>query len=224
MMVSEQYFETLGARPALGRTFTMRIRGGEHRSQCVGGCQPSRSARERTAARAQRHRDLPPALAAALSRTFRRRRSAPRLASGFMVEIVGVMGPEMRAIAPAVGVPPEWWMPRVPSRTGRGNTLETVARLAPGQSLDSARAELATVGASIAAAFPGAKPGRTFQAIPLLEMVVKDVRSQFVFLLGASLCVLLVTCVNVVHLFLATPPAAVSSSRLASRSVPHAAP
>ena len=127
-----------------------------------------------------------------------------RLASGIMVEIVGVIGTEMRAIAPAIGLPPEWWMPRVPSRTARrGNMLETVARLAPGQSLDSARAEVATLGASIAAAIPAAKPGRTFQAIPLLEMVVKDVRSQFMFLLGASLCVLLVTCVNVVHLFLA---------------------
>jgi predicted permease len=114
------------------------------------------------------------------------------------------MGPEMRAIAPTAGVPPEWWMPRAPLGTARrGNILETVARLAPGQSLDSARAELATVGAGIAAAFPGAKPGRSFQAIPLLEMVVKDVRSQLMFLLGAALCVLLVTCLNVVHLFLA---------------------
>jgi predicted permease len=139
-----------------------------------------------------------------------------RLASAVVVEIVGVMGPEMRAVAPAVGAAPEWWMPREWPRTARrGNILETFARLAPNQSLESAGAELATVGASIAAAFPAAKPGRTFRAIPMLEMVVKDARSQLMLLLGASLCVLLVTCVNVVHLFLAN--AAGRRTELATR-------
>jgi predicted permease len=205
MMVSERYFETLGARPVLGRSFTNEEYAGPN-------IDFSRAA---VAGRLEERANGEPLVRSAIvishqlwHRRFLLRPDVVglqlRLASGVMVEIVGVMGPEMRAIAPAVGVPPEWWMPRVPSRTGRGNTLETIARLAPGQSPDSARAELATVGASVAAAFPGPKPDRTFRAIPLLEMVVKDVRSQLMFLLGAALCVLLVTCLNVVHLFLAS--------------------
>jgi putative ABC transport system permease protein len=204
MMVSERYFETLGARLALGRSFT-------DADYVEANIDFSRSAvASRLDERAKGQPLVRSAIVISHQLWHRRFLGRPdvvgqqlRLASGVMVEIVGVMGPELRAIAPAVGVPPEWWMPRAPSRTGRGNTLETVARLAPGQSLDSARAELDTVGASIAAAFPAAKPDRTFRAIPLLEMVVKDVRSQLMFLLGASLCVLLVTCVNVIHLFLA---------------------
>jgi len=204
IMVSEQYFETLGARLALGRSFT----DAEYAAANIDFSASAVAGRLEERANGQ---PLAHSVIMISHQLWQRRflgrpdvvGQQLRLASGVMVEIVGVMGPEMRAIAPAVGVPPEWWMPRAPSRTGRGNTLETVARLAPGQSLEGARAELATVGASIAAAFPAAKPDRTFRAIPLLEMVVKDVRSQFMFLLGAALCVLLVTCVNVVHLFLA---------------------
>jgi predicted permease len=204
MMVSERYFETLGARPALGRTFTAA-------DYAEADIDFGRSAvASRLDARAKGQPPVRSVIVLSHQLWQRRFLGRPevvgqelRLASSIMVEVIGVMGPEMRAIAPDVVVAPEWWMPRTPSRTGRGNSLETVARLAPGQSLDSARAELATVGAGIAAAFPGAKPDRTFRAIPLLEMVVKDVRSQLTFLLGASICVLLVTCVNVVHLFLA---------------------
>jgi putative ABC transport system permease protein len=204
MMVSEGYFETIGAQPALGRTFT-------DADYAEANIDFSRSAVASRLDERAKGQPLARGVVVISHQLWQRRflgrpdvvGQELRLASGVMVEVVGVMGPEMRAIALDVVVAPEWWMPRAPSRTGRGNSLATVARLAPGQSLDSARAELATVGAGIAAAFPGAKPDRTFRAFPLLEMVVRDVRSQLMFLLGASLCVLLVTCVNVVHLFLA---------------------
>ena len=204
MMVSERYFETLGAGPVLGRTFT-------DAEYAEANIDLSRSAVVSRLEQRSQGQPLARSVIVISHQLWHRRfLGRPdvvgqhlRLASGIMVEIIGVMGPEVRAIAPAVGFPPEWWMPRARSGTGRGNTLETVARLAPAQTLDTARAELATVGASIAAAFPGPKPDRTFLAIPLLDMVVKDVRSQLMFLMGASLCVLLVTCLNVVHLFLA---------------------
>jgi predicted permease len=203
-MVSEGYFETLGARPVLGRTFT-------DADFAAGNIDFSRSAiADRLDQRANGQPLVRSVIVISNQLWHRRFLGQPnvvgqhlRLASGVMVEIVGVMGPEMKAIAPVSGFTPEWWMPRAPSRTGRGNTLEAVARLAPGQSLDGARAELATMSASIAAAFPGPKPDRTFRAIPLLEMMVKDVRRQLMLLLGASFCILLVTCVNVIHLFMA---------------------
>jgi putative ABC transport system permease protein len=206
MMVTDAYFETLGVRPVLGRTFSSA-------DHAQANLDFSTSAVANRLDQRDKGQPLARSVIVISYQLWQRRflgRSDVigqhlRLASAFVVEIVGVMGPEMRAITPADGFPPEWWMPRgSPQGSGRGgNVLDVVARLAPGRSLDTARAELANAGANIAAAFPGPKPRRTFRVIPLLDTVVKDIRSQLLFLLGASLCVLLVTCVNVVHLFLA---------------------
>ena len=205
MMVSEAYFETLGARPKFGRTFTSA----EYAASSNLDFTASAIA-DRLDQRANGQPLTRSVVVISHQLWHRRFLERPdvvgqqlRLASGIVVEIVGVMGPEMAAIAPRVGPPTEWWMPQSPPRTRRGGARETVARLAPGRSLDSARAELAVVGPGIAAAFPGSRPTRSFRAVPLLETVVTDIRTQLTFLFGAALCVLLVTCVNVVHLFLA---------------------
>jgi predicted permease len=204
MMVSETYFETLGAEPALGRTFTSMDYAASSNLDFT-----MAAIADRLDQRAKGQPLTRSVIVISHQLWHRRFLGRPdvvgqqlRLASGIMVEIVGVMGPEA-AVAPAIGLPPEWWMPQSPQRTGRAGVLDTVARLAPGRSFDSARAELAVVGVGIAAAFPGSRPARSFRAVPLLETVVKDVRAQLTFLFGAALCVLLVTCVNVVHLFLA---------------------
>ena len=207
-MVSERFFETLGVRPLLGRTFSSA----DYATSANLDLNRVSAIAERLNQRAigQPLADSVIVISHALwHRRFLGRADVVgerlRLASGVMVEIVGVMGPEMSATAPAFGVPPEWWMPQTPRRgRRRGQILDVVGRLAPGRSLRRAQAELDVIGANIAAAFPVSNPGRSFRAIPLLDTVVKDVRSQLIFLFGAVLCVLLVTCVNVVHLFLAT--------------------
>ena len=60
------------------------------------------------------------------------------------------------------------------------------------------------IGANIAQAFPASHEARSFRAVPLLDTLVRNVRGELTFLFAAVMCVLLVTCVNVVHLFLAT--------------------
>jgi putative ABC transport system permease protein len=206
MMVSEGYFETLGVRPVLGRTFNLADYAGTDLDFSVSAVANRLEQRDRG-------RPLARSVIVISHQLWQRRflgrtdviGQHVRLASAYVVEIVGVIGPETGAITQGDGYTPEWWMPRGARRgSGRGgNALDAVARLAPEQTLETAGAELAIAGANIAAAFPGPKPQRTFRAIPLLETVVKDIRSQLLFLLGAALCVLLVTCVNVVHLFLA---------------------
>jgi putative ABC transport system permease protein len=205
-MVTEHYFETLGAQPVLGRTFTSA----DHAAAAIlDFSNPAVTVRLDQRAKGQPLARTVIVISHQLwHRRFLERSDVigqqVRLASGVMAEIVGVMGPEMRAIAPPFGFPPEWWMPRGSARANRGgNGLDAVARLAPGRTLDSVRSELAVVGAGVVAAFPAPRPARSFTAVPLLETVVRNVRSQLTFLFGAALCVLLVTCVNVVHLFLA---------------------
>jgi len=205
MMVTEAYFETLGARPVLGRTFTSADYAGSATLDFTVSAIADRL--DRRAKGQPLARSVVVISHQLWHRRFLGRSDVVgqqlRLASGVMVEIVGVVGPEMSAVAPSIGSPPEWWMPQSPNRTGRTGVLDTFARLAPGRSFDDARAELAVVGAGIVAAFPGSRPTRSFEATPLLETLVKDVRTQLTFLFSAALCVLLVTCVNVVHLFLA---------------------
>ena len=206
MMVTEGFFETLGARPVLGRTFTSADYAA---SGAIDYQNPAIATRLNQRANGQPLAASVIVISHALwHRRFLGRADVVgqklRLASGVTAEIVGVMGPEMAAVAPAFGVPPEWWMPQTPRRSlRRGQSLDVVGRLAAGRSLESARAELAAIGANVAAASPSSNPARLFRAIPLLDTFVKDVRSQLTFLFGAVLCVLLVTCVNVVHLFLA---------------------
>ena len=206
MMVTEEFFETLGAKPVLGRTFTSA----DYTASGAIDYQVSAIASRLN----QRAHGQPLAASViVISHALWHQRllgradvvgQKLRLASGVTAEIVGVMGPEMVTVAPALAVPPEWWMPQTPKRSlRRGQSLDVVGRLAAGRSLDSARAELAVIGANVAAAFPSSNPARSFRAIPLLDTVVKDARSQLTFLFGAVLCVLLVTCANVVHLFLA---------------------
>jgi putative ABC transport system permease protein len=204
MMVSEAYFETLGAKPVLGRTFASSDYAASNIEFTVSAIANRLD---------QRAKGQPPIRSVVVishhlwHRRFLERPDIVgqqlRLASGIVVEIVGVMGPEMAAIGPRVGPPPEYWMPQSPQPARQAGIRETVARLAPGRSLDGARAELAVVGPGIVAAFPGPRPARSFRATPLLETIVQDVRTQLTFLFGAALCVLLVTCVNVIHLFLA---------------------
>jgi predicted permease len=81
--------------------------------------------------------------------------------------------------------------------------LHVVARLARGVTLARAQAELALIGRHLAAQFPHTNAGRGFQAQPLRQELVEDVRSTLWLLLGAVALVLLIVCVNAASLLLA---------------------
>jgi putative ABC transport system permease protein len=83
----------------------------------------------------------------------------------------------------------------------RSESLRIFARLAPGTSLDVARAQMRTITANLERLFPGTNRGVT--VTPLTTLVVGDVRTALLVLLGAVGFVLLIACANVAHMLLA---------------------
>jgi putative ABC transport system permease protein len=77
--------------------------------------------------------------------------------------------------------------------------LKTIARVAPGQSIDAATREIETIGGQLAAEYSG-NSGMT--ARPLHEHMVTNIRTAMLVLLGAAGFVLLIACANVANLVL----------------------
>ena len=100
----------------------------------------------------------------------------------------------------------ELWVPLVPDRSDPrdARSLWGVARLAPGQTVASAQAELAALAAPAALAHPETNRGwtaevRTFRD----EMVNGELRAMLGFMIAAVAFVLLIACANVANLLLA---------------------
>jgi putative ABC transport system permease protein len=91
-----------------------------------------------------------------------------------------------------------------PASTNQGNFLNVAARLKPGVSVEQARAEVKVLGDRFRQANPRWM-GSTEQAtvLPMRDLVVEDVRSALLILLGAVGLVLLIACANVASLLLA---------------------
>jgi predicted permease len=117
--------------------------------------------------------------------------------------VVGVM-PRGFEFPPFWALGAELWAPlpladRPASRNAR--SLRVFARLRPGVSLDEARAEVATVTARLDQQAPGTN--RDVEVRALGEMVVGNVRSALLVLLGSVGFMLLIACANVAHMLLA---------------------
>lgn len=117
--------------------------------------------------------------------------------------VIGVMPPSF-GFAPFWATRAQLWVPlalgsRAASRVG--NSLRVFARLAPGTTLEQARAEMSTITARLEREYPGTN--REVVVMPLRERVVGDVRPAVVVLLGAVTLVLLIACANVAHMLLA---------------------
>jgi putative ABC transport system permease protein len=100
----------------------------------------------------------------------------------------------------------EAWIPLLldPDRTRRGGrTLDAIARLGPGATVEQARADLDSVARGLEAEFPEYAAGWRVQATPIHEQVVGQVRRPLWLLLGAVVLVLLIACANVANLLLA---------------------
>jgi putative ABC transport system permease protein len=123
--------------------------------------------------------------------------------NGLPTEIVGIM--------PADFVFPQnqdLWMPIGPRVTGLPRSARglwfAVGRLAPGVTADVARAELETVGAQLAAAFPDTNAGITPWVQTFAEMFIGSDASVLYGALWAGVVVLLtITCANIASLLLA---------------------
>jgi putative ABC transport system permease protein len=187
--VTPTFFDVLGVRPVLGRHF-------------------SEAEYDAAIARRGPNGSLAPAVALISDRLWRTRfGSSPdavgariRVARGDIIEVVGVMGPEVEALGRAFPSSDLWFPADV--AIGVRHSWITIARLAPGRTTAEASAEVAVIGGTLEPDLD-TKEARVLAAVGLLDHIVGGVRTQMLFLFGAVACVLLVTCANVANLFLA---------------------
>ena len=188
LFVSAGYFELLGARVGLGRTFT---RDDER---------PGNADRVILSHRIWRTRlGADPSIVGRAINLSRR-----------PFEVVGVMAPGIEHVGGSRrslphGETADFWIPLTfntanLSRTARA--LNTVGRLAPGVTLQQANAELDRLSQLQAQRFPDSHTGWRTTATPLAAEIVGSARSVLLAILGAVACVLLVACGNVACLTL----------------------
>ena len=184
-LVSGNYFDVLGVRPILGRTFAREEYGDK--------------AKAFTAVISYRlwqnyfHGDP-----STLGRTVRINR--------YPVTIVGVTPPEFQGDFPGVAL--DVWVP-VPlagERDRNARHFGAVVRLKPGVSISQASAEAATVAARLAGAFPKTNEGVGARIVPIWKAQegASSILASPMAILGAACgLVLLIACANVANLLLA---------------------
>jgi putative ABC transport system permease protein len=121
--------------------------------------------------------------------------------------IVGVMPPSFTfpAMVPGENVAPiDLWIPMRPhDLEDRGShNFWAIGRLKPGVSLERARAEMHTIAARLARAYPATNRDFDVVVVPLREHVAGAARPALLSLLGAVGFVLLLTCANITTLLL----------------------
>jgi putative ABC transport system permease protein len=125
---------------------------------------------------------------------------------GESYRVVGVMPPPF-FFPPFWATEAELWAPLHLNEgdlaNRRAQYLRVFARLAPGRSIDDARAETALVGERLAREFPETNARSTIRLEPLREPAVGSERGALAVLLAAAGMVLLIACANVANLLLA---------------------
>jgi putative ABC transport system permease protein len=104
-------------------------------------------------------------------------------------------------------VPYQIWAPQVvqPAERNLRNARfwSAVGRLAPGVTLEQARAELDTISSELAIEYPRATTAIAAALVPLREHIAGPLREPLTLLLGAVVMLLLIACANVASLLLA---------------------
>ena len=178
-MVSGGLFETLGARPLLGRALTKDDdRPGGERVAVLGhslwtrefGGDPS-----------------------IVGRTM--------LLGGVPWTVVGVMAPDFALPEQKVDLYVPLWVAYPVAAPERGvHFLRPVFRLKPGVTAAAARADLASAFETLARLHPESDKGLAPDCVPLLDNVVGDSRRALGILVGAVGLVLLIACANLANL------------------------
>ncbi len=175
--VTDNFFQALGLRPLLGRTFLPADDG-------PGGAKVAVLAKSFFASHFGSDR-----------RAFDR----PLSLNGESYTVVGVVPDDHRGSV-------DLWVPLGidPTRAPRDlHSVEVVGRLAPGVSLAQARSEMSTIAARQAAQYPDLDQGWGATVVPLREVIVADVRPALLLLFAAVGLVLLIACANLANLLLA---------------------
>ena len=189
--VSASYFDVLGIEPVLGRTFAPEENEiGKDRVLLLGHGLWQR--------RFGSSRDV---LGKILT------------LDGEAFEIVGVMPeavyptwPQATGRLPFLPLHQQIWVPMSLSeerrQDRRSHVFGAIARLAPGSTLETARAEMNTLAQGLAAAHPE-NDGEGVVVVPYLEEVSGSARPALLVLWGAVGLVLLIACANIASLLLA---------------------
>jgi predicted permease len=123
--------------------------------------------------------------------------------SGDSYTIVGVLGEfHFEDFGPA----PQVWVPFQidPYTKDQGHYFQVAGRLKPGVSLEQAKARLQVSVADYKQKFPNALgPNQGFTVQPIREVLVRNVKTALLVLVGAVSFVLLIACANVANLLLA---------------------
>jgi putative ABC transport system permease protein len=120
---------------------------------------------------------------------------------GKALTIVGVL-PRDFDFAPA-GIVPIWaplHLNQFETSSRNARWFAAVARLAPGVSLQQARAEMKSIGAQLARQYPQDEGDMVTDVAPLRDQIVGNVRPILIVLFGFVLFVLLIACVNIANL------------------------
>jgi putative ABC transport system permease protein len=121
--------------------------------------------------------------------------------------VVGIMPARFRF--PAITQSEQLWVPLVQDplfgswmpRRG-GHWLQITGRLKPGVSMAQAQTEMDGISTRLAKDFPAENSDWTLHMLPLRQMIVGNVRSALLVLLGAVGLVLLIACANLANLLL----------------------
>lgn len=196
-LVSDNYFDVMGALPLLGRGFTADegVTPGAHAVAVLSyGCWQLRFGGDPNVIGRQ------------------------ALISGYPFTVVGVMPQDFGTVH--IGLAPDVWVPIMMqtqvsayglSHQRRGSSyLEIVGRLSPGVSIEQAQANLEAISAELAEQYPRTNRGQSITLVPadrnraFLQMIDDGtMRMFFVALLGVVGLVLLIACFNVASLLLA---------------------
>jgi predicted permease len=137
-------------------------------------------------------------------------------------EIIGVMPPAFSWPVDGPARVDVWtpWVVRDNERSrdgGRVRYLSLIGRLKPDTSFRQAQTRMDQIRASLAAEHPAWFKDEGIRVRPLVDAIVGDrVQSWMRMLLGAVVCVLLITCVNVANLLLARTAARTHELRIRS--------
>lgn len=179
--VSAEFFELLGARAALGRTFQ------------AGDDQPG----------------APPVVVASYELWQSQFGGAADflgkklILNGNPFTVAGVLSAEFRFpwSDTEIWIPYPYYPNYRPGQRGGANAAG-FARVRPGYSREQAQAEMTTIAGRLAAQFPDTNRDRGVRVCPFQEFLVRDLRSSVLLLWGAILFVLLIACANVANLAL----------------------
>jgi putative ABC transport system permease protein len=181
---SVDFFDMLGVRPAIGRTFT----------------------------RDEERPEAPPSAIISYGLWVRRFGGDRKLVgrtialSGTPTTVIGVLPADFRFEFPRrrdIDV----WVPRIVTAAARqarrSRGLYVVGHLRPGVSAAAAQSRLSAVMARLAAEYPVTNAGWDVRFVPLQDQIAGASRAPLVMLLAAAVCLLLIVCANLGTLLLA---------------------